>query len=71
MADGMRWEIWNGYREFPTPELEVQVAEVIVAHGGRLVGKYPFLFPLLASALYPTMGFKALFVCNIISFAGV
>lgn len=61
-------EIWNGYREFPSPELS---SRFLIPRDGRLVARYPYLFPVLAFPLYQLMGFAGLFVLNSICFVGV
>ncbi len=56
-------EIWNGYRETPSPELEVLVpttATQVTAHQGRLVSQYPYLSPILALPFYAAGGFAGL-----------
>ncbi len=61
-------EVWNGYRELPSPEL---VAASIVAHDGRLVGRPPVLYPALAVPFYLAWGYRGLFALNAAAFAGV
>ena len=36
-------EIWNGYEEFPS--IELQAASHVRTHNGRLVSQYPYLMP--------------------------
>ena len=61
-------EIWNGYREYPSPELETRF---IVARNGRLVSQYPYLFPVLSTPFYRILGYRGLFFINVIAFAGI
>ncbi|MBI4962245.1 MAG: hypothetical protein HY913_03125 [Desulfomonile tiedjei] len=61
-------EIWNGYGEFPSPELS---SRFLTPRDGRLVSQYPYLFPVLAFPLYRMLGFFGLFVLNSICFVGV
>ncbi|MFH1117124.1 MAG: hypothetical protein V1792_24665 [Pseudomonadota bacterium] len=61
-------EIWNGYAEYPSPELAHQFA---APYKGRLVAQYPYLFTILTYPLYLLMGFYGLYVCNAVAFAGV
>ncbi len=58
-------EIWNGYREFPSPEL---VSASIVAHDGRLVGQPPYLHPVLGAPFYLLWGYRGLFALNALAF---
>lgn len=60
--------IWNGYEEFPSPELGNRYTR---AREGRLVPQYPSLFPVLALPFYRVFGFFGLFVMNALSFVGV
>ncbi|MBC2693871.1 MAG: phospholipid carrier-dependent glycosyltransferase [Desulfobacteraceae bacterium] len=61
-------EIWNGYRECPSPELETRF---IFARNGRLVSQYPYLFPVLSTPFYRIWGYRGLFFINVIAFAGI
>ena len=61
-------EIWNGYRECPSPELETTF---IFARNGRLVSQYPYLFPVLSTPFYRILGYRGLFFINVIAFAGI
>jgi hypothetical protein len=61
-------DIWNGYAEFPSPELRHRY---IRAREGRLVPQYPSLFPVLALPFYRFFGFFGLFVMNALAFVGV
>jgi hypothetical protein len=61
-------EIWNGYRECPSPELETRF---IFARNGRLVSQYPYLFPILSTPFYRILGYRGLFFINVIAFAGI
>lgn len=70
-AESTAPHVWNGYEELASPELEVRAARTVVPRNGALVGKYPYLGPLLASPLYPSLGFSALIVVNALSFVAV
>ncbi|MBW2167194.1 MAG: phospholipid carrier-dependent glycosyltransferase, partial [Deltaproteobacteria bacterium] len=61
-------EIWNGYREYPSPELETRL---IFARNERLVSQYPYLFPVLSTPFYRIWGYRGLFFINVIAFAGI
>ena len=61
-------EIWNGYRECPSPELEMRF---IFARNGRLVSQYPYLFPVLSTPFYRIWGYRGLFFINVIAFVGI
>jgi 4-amino-4-deoxy-L-arabinose transferase-like glycosyltransferase len=61
-------EIWNGYRECPSPELETTF---IFARNGRLVSQYPYLFPILSTPFYHILGYRGLFFINVIAFVGI
>lgn len=61
-------EIWNGYRECPSPELETTF---IFARNGRLVSQYPYLFSVLSTPFYRIWGYSGLFFINVIAFAGI
>ncbi len=58
-------EIWNGYKELPSPELGHRHLPV---HGGRLVAQWPYLFPVLALPFYRIWGYYGLFLANSLSF---
>ena len=62
------FEIWNGYREYPSPELE---SKFIFARKGRLVSQYPYLYPILCTPFYRIWGYQGLFFINVIAFIGV
>lgn len=62
------FEIWNGYREYPSPELE---SNFIFARNGRLVSQYPYLYPILCMPFYRIWGYHGLFFVNVISFLGI
>ncbi len=62
------FEIWNGYREYPSPELE---SKFIFARNGRLVSQYPYLYPILCTPFYLIWGYRGLFFINVISFLGI
>lgn len=61
------FEIWNGYREYPSPELE---SHFIFARKGRLVSQYPYLYPILCAPFYLIWGYRGLFFINAIAFIG-
>jgi len=61
-------EIWNGYREYPSPELETRL---IFARNGRLVSQYPYFFPVLSTPFYRILGYRGLFFINVIAFVGI
>ena len=61
-------EIWNGYREYPSPELEMRN---IFARNGRLVSQYPYFFPVLSTPFYRILGYRGLFFINVIAFVGI
>ena len=60
--------IWNGYEEFPSPELLPPVARV---HEGQLFPAYPYLSTVLAAPLYRVAGYRGLFILNAVAFVGV
>lgn len=60
--------VWNGYEEFPSPELALPMLRV---HDGRLVPQYPHLSTFLVSPLYRLVGYQALYIVNAVSFIGV
>ncbi len=62
------FEIRNGYQEYPSLELE---SAFITARKGRLVSRYPYLYPILCSLFYLIAGFQGLFVINVIAFIGI
>lgn len=68
LSESRGLEIWNGYREYPSPEL---ASASIVAHNGRLVGIPPYLHPLLGVPFYRIWGFRGLFLMNSMAFVGV
>ncbi len=59
-------EVWNGYRERPSPEL---ISASIAAHGPRLVGRPPVLHTALAVPFYRLAGYRGLFALNALAFA--
>jgi 4-amino-4-deoxy-L-arabinose transferase-like glycosyltransferase len=61
------FEVWNGYRELPSPEL---ISASITAHDGRLAGRPPALYPALAVPFYRLAGYRGLFALNAVAFAG-
>jgi 4-amino-4-deoxy-L-arabinose transferase-like glycosyltransferase len=60
--------IWNGYQEFPSPELLLPLFQV---HGGETFPPYPSLFPILAAPFYWLAGYHGLFLFNALAFVGV
>ena len=62
------FEIWNGYGEYPSPELET---EFVFARKGRLVSKYPYLYPILCAPFYQIWGYLGLFFINVITYLGI
>jgi len=67
-ATGGDLTIWNGYEEFPSPEL---VPPTVHVRAGALVPQYPPLFAILAAPLYGLVGYQALILLNAAAFAGV
>lgn len=59
------FELWNGYREFPSVEL---VHHHFRIFGDHIVPATPYLWPLLNLPLYRLVGFFGLFVLNSIAF---
>ena len=59
-------EIWNGYEEFPS--IELQAASHLRTHNGRLVSQYPYLYAVLATPFYWISGYRGLFFVNSIVF---
>jgi hypothetical protein len=68
LADGFGVEVWNGYEEFPSPELAPGWLKVV---DGRLVSQYPDFFLFLALPAFRALGFRGLFLVNVLAFAGV
>lgn len=62
------FEIWNGYREYPSTELE---SIFIFARNGRLVSQYPYLYPILCTPFYQIWGYHGMFFINVIAFIGI
>ncbi len=67
-SDSGRLDVWNGYKEFPSPELAHKYLRV---RSGKLFPQYPSLFPVLALPFYRVFGFFGLFVMNSFAFVGV
>ena len=63
------FEVWNGYREYPSPELH-PIPLAVVIRNGRLVPQPPYLLAVLGAGLYKLAGFQGLFYLNILAFAG-
>jgi len=61
-------EVWNGFEEFPSPELTLWNLRV---HEGHLTPPYPYLYPVLAFPFYKLAGLRGLFLLNAIAFLGV
>ena len=51
--------IWNGYEEFPSPELVPSLAR---AFNGHLYPQYPVFFSIIAYPFVYFLGFKGFFV---------
>lgn len=67
-AETGKFVLWNGYEDFPSPELSFQVVH---AHEGRLVSQYPDVYTLLATPFYFLWGYDGLFVLSALAFVGV
>ena len=67
-SDSGRLDVWNGYKECPSPELHHRY---IRARGDKLFPQYPSLFAVLAFPFYRVFGFFGLFVMNSFAFVGV
>ncbi|HEX2252424.1 MAG TPA: hypothetical protein VHQ65_04055 [Thermoanaerobaculia bacterium] len=64
-----RWvEIWNGYRELPSPELR---AGALMEKQGRLVAAPAQLFAYLAAPFHAALGYRGLFLLEALAFLGV
>lgn len=61
-------DLWNGYGEFPSPEL---VHPLATAHGNRIFPPYPYLSAVLAFPFYRIAGFFGLFFLNSLCFVGL
>ncbi len=59
--------IWNGYEEFPSPEL---LLATMVVHDGTLLSQYPHVFTILATPFYWLFGYRGVFLLNALSFVG-
>ena len=59
-------EIWNGYQEFSS--IELQAASNLRSHNGRLVAQYPYLYAVLATPFYWIFGYLGLFLVNSLVF---
>lgn len=57
--------VWNGYEEFPSPEL---VHPFLSVHEGKLYTQYPMVFTALATPFYKVAGYFGLFILNSIAF---
>ena len=65
-AESGTLEIWNGYDEFPS--IELQAAGNLRAHKGSLVSQYPYLSGVLATPFYWISGYPGLFFLNSLAF---
>jgi hypothetical protein len=61
-------ELWNGYSELPSIELSHR--HLPVSHG-RIVPRWPYLFPIISLPFYRAWGFFGLFAANALAFIGV
>jgi hypothetical protein len=61
-------ELWNGYSELPSIELSHRHLPV---SKGRVVPRWPYLFPIISLPFYWGLGFYGLFVVNALAFIGV
>jgi len=61
-------EIWNGYRECPSPEL---ASASMVPVDGRLVPRPPYLVPVLGWPFYRLVGTSGLYALNALAFLGL
>jgi hypothetical protein len=59
--------VWNGYEEFPSPELTLPVLR---ANGDMLVPQYPPFATALAAPFYLLAGYQGLYILNALSFIG-
>ncbi len=56
--------IWNGYEEFPSPELVISLARV---YDGHLYPQYPVFFSIIAYPFVYLLGFKGFYLISAIS----
>ena len=56
--------VWNGYEEFPSPELIPALAR---AHNGHLYPQFPALYSIIAYPFVVLLGFKGFYLLNSIS----
>ena len=61
-------EIWNGYRETPSPELRLGSVRI---HDGRLVPMPPPFFAALSTPFYRVGGWRGVFWMNALAFVAV
>lgn len=59
--------VWNGYREFPAPELVLWFLRV---HDGMLAPQYPSFYAVIAAPFYGVAGFAGLVLLNGLAYAG-
>ncbi len=64
-SSGGSLSVWNGYEEFPSPELVLPMLRV---HDGRLFSQYPHFTAILATPLYWLAGYQGLYILNAVSF---
>ncbi len=60
--------VWNGFEEFPTPELSFPMLR---EHDGQLFSQYPHLSTILATPFYWLAGFQGLTILNALAFIAV
>ena len=56
--------VWNGYEEYPSPELLLSHLRV---HNGHLYPQYPVFFSVIAYPFVSLLGFKGLYLLNALS----
>ena len=64
-ADSFSLSVWNGYEQFPSPELVLTQTKV---YEGRLIPQYPYLSTVLSYPFYRLAGFQGLIILNAIAF---
>ncbi len=65
LAAGGGFDVWTGYREFPSLELTHLFLRV---YDHRPVSQYPYLYPVISLPFYEIAGYSGLFVWNVLSF---
>lgn len=68
VAETGGFEIWNGYQEFPSPELVPTFTSV---HKQRLVAQYPYLYPFLCLPYYRLWGYRGMLWLNVCALPGI